>query len=114
MKSSLPIERQQSHIRRGVAHLQFAVAPLRQRVAQKPIDVAWPAHHVTERPVPARQNCNQNYGRPFPPTHQFTSFRRLLEVLLEVLVEVLTITWVRVAVNRAADPGCGTFRPTTC
>src|SRR5579863_7388168 len=72
MKSSLPIERQQSHIRRGVAHLQFAVAPLRQRVAQKPIDVAWPAHHVTERPVPARQNCNQNYGRPLPPTHQFT------------------------------------------
>ena len=76
MKCRLAIERQQPHIRRRVAHVQAAITPLRQRVTQKPIHVARPAHHVAERSVSTSQHRNQNNGGPFPPTQDSPSLEK--------------------------------------
>jgi hypothetical protein len=72
MKRGVAVERQQSDVWSGVADVQIAVAPLRQRIAQKSINVARPAHHVAERSVDTGQNNDQHNRRPFPPTHEFT------------------------------------------
>jgi hypothetical protein len=75
VKRGVAIKRQQSNIRCGVTDVQTAVAPLRQRVAQKPVHVARAAHHVAERSVGAREHGDQDNPSPLPPAQEFTFLR---------------------------------------
>lgn len=48
MKGGLAIEREQPHVRRAVADMKIAIAPLWECVTQETVDVARTAHQVTE------------------------------------------------------------------
>jgi hypothetical protein len=48
VKGGLAVERKQTHVRRAVADMKIAIAPLRECVTQETVDVARTAHQVTE------------------------------------------------------------------
>ena len=48
VKGGLAIECEQPHVRRAVADMKIAIAPLRECVAQETVDVARTTHQVTE------------------------------------------------------------------
>jgi hypothetical protein len=51
VKAGLAIEREQPHVRRAVADMKIAIAPLRECVTQETVDVTRTTHQITEDPI---------------------------------------------------------------
>ncbi len=76
VKRGLAVERKQTHVRRAVADMKIAVAPLRKRVTQETVHVARAAHQITEDAVTGAKKYDENERRPFPPFQGAPSFPR--------------------------------------
>jgi len=68
-KYRLAVERVDAEIRSRLADLEIALAPLRQRVPQEPVDVPRAAHEMAQNAEANAQNQHQREKRPFPPAH---------------------------------------------
>jgi hypothetical protein len=56
MESSLSIEIHEPDVGGAVPHAQVAAMPLRQRVAQKSVNIARPAHEMAQSAIADRKN----------------------------------------------------------
>jgi hypothetical protein len=76
VKGGLAVERKQTHVRRAVADMKIAIAPLRECVAQETVDVARTAHQVTEDAIARAEKYDYSERRPFPPFQGAPRFPR--------------------------------------
>src|ERR1700732_2186086 len=103
IEGELAVERNQSHVRRGVAYAQDAAMPLGEGVAKKAVDVARPAHEMAEDAEANQQKRHERNTRPFQPAHEkqpsackkATALEHLPEHVLQdaAVLEVSDLKW---------------------
>jgi hypothetical protein len=76
VKGGLAVESEQAYVRRAVADMKIAVAPLRKRITQETVDVARTSHQVTENAIARAEKYDESERRPFPPFQGAPRFPR--------------------------------------